>query len=323
MMALSSYKYAAPGSLMLCGEHAVLRGYPALVAAVDQTITVELTPDPNSNSCYIDSHLGQAVYSLAQPIQVEAPFHYVLAIIQHYQAQMRSGFTLKISSQFSSTVGLGSSSAVTVAALACMHQWLGLSCQPADLFNIARQLIRAQQGQASGADVAASLLGGVVLFKGDVEHSKSIDAPLPNIVVIYSGSKMKTAEVIQYVNARAEKQRQCYNDWFAEIGQITEHAAQALQQQNWKDLAQYLAANQRVMSQMALNNKTIESILDMLTEQADVLTSKISGSGLGDSVIGLCQPGIQPVIHLSAAQQAQGVTQLNVRLSSKGLCRLI
>ncbi len=321
-MALRLYRYAAPGSLMLFGEHAVLHGYPALVGAVDQTITVELKPDQQSACCQIDSHLGQAVYTLAKPIKIEPPFQYLLAIIQHYQNQIQHGFTLKITSQFSSTVGLGSSSAVTVAALACMHQWLGLSCQLVDLFRIARQLVRAQQGQASGADIAASLLGGVVLFRGDLNQSERMNVPLPNMVVVYSGSKMKTADVIRYVNANVEQQRQCYQDWFMQIGNITEQAAEALCHQNWQGFAQCLVANQKILCQMSLNNVAIDSIVRTLTGQPGILACKISGSGLGDCVIGLCQPGIRPVINLSATQQDQGMVQIGVNLSQKGLQRL-
>ena len=38
------YTASAPGSLMLFGEHAVLHGHAALVAAVDRRVTVTLRP---------------------------------------------------------------------------------------------------------------------------------------------------------------------------------------------------------------------------------------------------------------------------------------
>ena len=53
----TTYKFSAPGSIMLMGEHAVLRNQLAIVGAVDKRMTVTLTPHEN-NRIEIYSSLG-------------------------------------------------------------------------------------------------------------------------------------------------------------------------------------------------------------------------------------------------------------------------
>ena len=43
--------FSAPGSSMLMGEHAVLRGYPALVFAINRRITANLKPRSDGQIC--------------------------------------------------------------------------------------------------------------------------------------------------------------------------------------------------------------------------------------------------------------------------------
>ena len=51
-------KASAPGSLMLMGEHAVLHGKKALVCAIDQRISVSLTPREDARISIV-SALGE------------------------------------------------------------------------------------------------------------------------------------------------------------------------------------------------------------------------------------------------------------------------
>ena len=43
-MTLRAVKASAPGSLMLMGEHAVLRGQPAIVCAISKRMKIKLKP---------------------------------------------------------------------------------------------------------------------------------------------------------------------------------------------------------------------------------------------------------------------------------------
>src|SRR5690349_12767806 len=113
------FKASAPGSLMLLGEYGVLHGTPALVCAVDKRMCVTLTPRADER-IEIESTLHGTYQTELNQIKIEAPFQFVLGALQHYQSKMRRGCDIKIESEFSDKMGLGSSSAVTVATLACL-----------------------------------------------------------------------------------------------------------------------------------------------------------------------------------------------------------
>ncbi|TAK77140.1 MAG: hypothetical protein EPO11_03090, partial [Gammaproteobacteria bacterium] len=157
-------KASAPGSLMLLGEYAVLYGKPALVCAVDKRITVTLTPRTDER-IEIHSELHGHYATTLSDVTIEKPFQFVLGALKHYQTRLKRGCDIKIVSDFSDQVGLGSSAAVTAATLAAIITWLNIKISPLELIRQGRDVIRQVQGMGSGADIAAAILGGIVGYQ--------------------------------------------------------------------------------------------------------------------------------------------------------------
>lgn len=284
-MASRSFKAFASGSFMLMGEHAVLRGYPALVMAVEQGITVTLTPRADW-TIHIASSLGQHQTTL-DDLQVKRPFHFVLALIQHVQPAVPQGFDLVIDSDIRADMGIGSSAAVTIATLKVLVDWLQLGWEQTQLLTVARQVVRSQQnGLGSGADLAASLLGGTVYFHAEPLSAQCLSY-MPKIISRYCGYKTPTAEVIQRVEQQRQAQPAQYAAYDQQIGQLVEQAKHAIEQVNWPALGQCFIQQQAIMQAMQLCTPEIDALLAELTQDPQVLGTKISGSGLGDCVIGL------------------------------------
>jgi mevalonate kinase len=178
---------------MLFGEHAVLHGHLALVGAVSQRLRVTLTPHAGS-AIHIRSALGEYASDLRNPAPSET-FRFMVAALRVFADDLPSGFSLQVESEFSSTIGFGSSAAVTVATVGALLHW-SRGTAPADqVFSTARRLIRDVQGAGSGADVAASVHGGLVLYRAEPLEIE----PLPHthpLTAVYSGSKLATPLVI-------------------------------------------------------------------------------------------------------------------------------
>ena len=149
-------KVTAPGSLMLLGEHAVLHGRRALVAAANHGITVCLRPAEGRRVDLL-STLGHYRSELDE-LHPDPSFRFILAALRYYRDQLPGGCQLEIKSDCSSTIGLGTSAAVTAATVGALSAWIGADFSPDQLFAVTRKLIFQVQGCGSGADARAILL---------------------------------------------------------------------------------------------------------------------------------------------------------------------
>jgi mevalonate kinase len=274
---------SAPGKLMLLGEHAVLHGRLAVVCAVNQRITVELTPRQD-DAVHIQSELGTFAGRI-DALSPERPFRFVIAAL--IAGGIPGGCDLAIHSDFSDQVGLGSSAAVTVAVCAATDAWLGRETDPLDLVRRARDVVRTVQGGAgSGADVAASVFGGTLAYRADPLEITPLAAD-PQLTVVYSGSKTPTPEVIAIVDAQLAAEPDRVKAIFDDMNAASDAAALAVNEGDWAAFGRQLNAGGDLMTRLNLNTADITAIVAALDQQPDITGAKISGSGLGDCVIGL------------------------------------
>jgi mevalonate kinase len=265
-------KASAPGSLMLLGEHAVLHGRRALVCAIDRRITVSAF-QTLEKSVKIFSDLGTYEAPLGA-LKDHPDFRFVLDAVRQYPLQR--GIELRIESEFSSDVGFGSSAAVTAAAHVVL---MGTATDRMELFKRSLETVRRVQGRGSGADVAASVFGGVMAYRAEPLEIHPIPETFP-LTAVYSGSKMKTAEVITLVEmARAldpEKVEHIFDEMDRSVGEVMA---------SFTNLGKMLCKNQKLMEELGLCNAALGKIINAFRRVK--IPAKISGSGLGDCAIGL------------------------------------
>lgn len=306
-----TFKSSAPGSLMLLGEYAVLHGQHALVSAIDKRMTVTLTPR-NDNKILLDSALGQHETTLSQ-LKLISPFRFVLATVQAVRKYLSHGFHLKIESEFSDTVGFASSAAVTVATLSALITWCDLSVTEHDFIKLARRIVRHVQGTGSGADVAACVMGGIVLYRMKPFLAEKISCTHP-ITVVYSGSKTPTVDAIARVKQQFVNFPSLFNQIFKTINHCTLEGAAALGENDWRKLGAIFNIQQGLMNSLGVSTFNIDEIIKILRQQPTILGAKISGSGLGDCVVALGASAISDFSHLGA-----GVKNMSVKMSTEGV----
>lgn len=274
---------SAPGTLMIFGEHAVLRGEPALVAAGDLRLTVELV-DLDRPQFELRSQLGNWDCSLDH-FEPDPRFLFLNEVIRPRLASLSSGLRMTITSAIDQTVGLGSSAAVTVASVAALRTWCNEDRSKDAIFKESLRAVRTVQGRASGADLAAAVEGGIVHYCNGVR--RRLHCALPEITLVYSGSKMKTPEVISIVDRAAEQQPERFNQQFRMMGNCSDRAATALEDGNSTALAELFTVGQGVMNAIGVCNKELAELVHQLEDQPGIRAAKISGSGLGDCVVAL------------------------------------
>lgn len=280
------FKASAPGSLMILGEYAVLEGYPALVAAIDKRMSVEIKPRED-NKVFIHSALGDYETSL-DDLEIIPPFSFVLAALQKYS--LTQGCEIHIQAEFSDQMGFASSAAVTVATLSAIAAWQQKNLTPLQLISDARDVVRKVQGFGSGADVAACVMGGFVEYRPEPLFAASLTHhPL---TVVYSGAKTKTADALQFVKNHFLHYPELFQKILHAIGDAAEQGIQAVKNQDWQSLGKIMNIHQGFHHALGVNTPLLNQMVDSLRNDSEILGAKISGSGLGDCVIGLGQPAV-------------------------------
>jgi mevalonate kinase len=302
---------------MLLGEHAVLYGQPAMSCAINKFIKVKLIPR-HDQQVIIKSALGFYNTRLNN-LTVKPPFTFILAVLQRYQAYLLNGLELQVDSDCSANLGLGSSAAIVAATLAALRTWLKQPTDLSILFAEGLAAIHAVQGVGSGADLAASLYGGVVYFEAN-KQPKRINIKLP-IVLIYSGYKTPTVEVIKRIQAERIQQPSLFAAIEAAIGQCSRAGYRALKHEDWQTLGKILTIQQGLMQALNVSDTVLNCIVNELLACTEIYGAKISGSGLGDCVLGL---GEIPANYFylprfAQTDQRQGIQQIDITVSCQGL----
>jgi len=282
-------KARAPGSIMLMGEHAVLFGHRAIACAVDKYIEVELRPRAD-NLVVIDSVLAQ-YRSTLEELDSEPALSFVLVAIKSVRACCDSGFELKISAGFSSTVGLGSSAAVSAAVMAVLLRFTGQSAGKREIFQKALAVVHeVQGGRGSGTDLAASVYGGLIGYSIEPRQVQPLPVPndqLPHLSLHYCGYKMKTPDVLAYVEQRSAESPELFRSIYQLMHQTSVAAEQAILAADFVQLGRLMDIYQGLMEALGVNDATLSGMIWSLRQQTGVQAAKISGSGLGDCVLAL------------------------------------
>ena len=273
---------------MLLGEHGVLHGGYAVVTAINQRISVTLTLR-DDETIMVHSSLGKHQTTLSV-MDTEQPFHFVMHAVRCFEPLLKQGFELTIISDFASDLGFGSSAAVLVATLGCLNHLTDHTLSNAQLYQYAMQALHTAQGRGSGADIVASLYGGILLYRTAPYQLERTTTPL-SLIAIYCGYKTTTTEVIALVSERAKQNPKKYKQLYQTLSDRAKSGFEYIINNELRCFYNAISESQNVLSELGVSNSDIENIIqDCIRSGAN--TAKISGSGLGDCVVTFSEKSI-------------------------------
>lgn len=276
---------SAPGKMMIAGEYAVLEGAEAVVAAVDRRVLVTLAPEAE----------GEGLTPLevtATRALIEARYGTVPGVLKvDASALQLEGKKL----------GLGSSAANAAATAGLLLRALGrvLADQNvrAHTLEVALEGHRAVAPDGSGADVAASVLGGFVRFRrlGDGVETHAIAWPsaLHNVVVWTGarGEPPRTSVYIAKVHALAAGDPRRHRQLMSALAAESERFVSALMAQDIAEIIECFHDFGGAMGNLgtAAGVPIVDAQIASVRELAQVNggAAKPSGAGGGDVALAL------------------------------------
>lgn len=190
---------SAPGKVFLLGEHTVVYGKPALLAAIDKRLYVSVEQNRENKTrivCTEDKALiekGLDLFKKSFPRETAPPF------------------SVTITSELPTGCGFGSSAAVSAALMGALLKAVKDVWNPQKINELAYELEKITHGTPSGADNSTVVFGGLVWYRKEFDFLKSIwSLPvsayhMPPFVFIDSGKPIETTKEMVDEVARFRK----------------------------------------------------------------------------------------------------------------------
>jgi mevalonate kinase len=232
---------SAPGKIILAGEHAVVYGQPALVAAIDRRLQVTVKPGKSRKQ-----YTGLLKFAL-NLLQVPT--------LKDRFPRRVGPYKIDIDSQLPIGSGMGSS-----AALATALVW---ALKPKATINEKNRLVKIfedyQHGKSSGVDQTIVREGGFLRYQQG--QFKTINLPIKQAILIDSGKpKESTGDMVKQVaKGRWEKE-------FQQIGRLVN---------NWRP--EKIFENERLLEKIGVVGLKAKKIIRQIESIGGM--AKICGAG--------------------------------------------
>ena len=283
---------AAPGKVILFGEHAVVYGRAAIAVPVAKVkATVTLTDAPAGTGCTIAAPDIRAHVSLSGQPQDPLALAVRLAL-EEAGLDAEPDWQLTVRSDIPIAGGMGSGAAVSAALVKAVfaHCDLHERAQP-DLDTVNRTVYAVEKlhhANPSGIDNTVVVYAQPVWFvRGQPPQRFNIARPF-HLVIADTGIASSTAAVVSDVRRAWESDRLVYEGIFDDIGEIAAAARRAIVSGNMDALGPLMRANQRLLRRLDVSAPELERLI-AVAEEAGAAGAKLSGAGRGGNLIAVVE----------------------------------
>jgi mevalonate kinase len=269
-------RVSAPGKLILLGEHAVVYGKPAIIAAVTQRCFVTLTPKAGKE---IRNYPAFIISKTLEYFHKKTPSGF----IPH---QYGAGFTLSINSQIPVGGGMGSSAALAVSIAGAVSLFLREKFDKEKINNIAYLSEQEKHGNPSGADNSACCYGGLMWFRKETPDLKII-SQLPfsvhekiaqNFLTIFTGTpKESTKEMVNMVGELDKKRPKFTKKIFDHQESLVRELLPALKKGDEEVVINCVLQGEKNLELLGVVSPFVKSLIRKIEEKGG--SAKICGAG--------------------------------------------
>ena len=286
----------APGKLILCGEHAVVYGQPALAMAIDRSTECRILPG-DDDSVHITLHdiqhssswssdqlqrhaeemqkryalFLEGALEIRRVIQSSSDVPAFMIGLVRRLAQTWRPCRLDLHSTIPLGSGMGSSAALLASMTMALLHFYGVKYTPADLLELVLAGERMYHGHPSGIDPWVTIHGGMIRYqKGKAAPCPLMDTPM---YLVHTGKPANsTGECVQQV-------RQKFGDsqiWPA-FGVVCQQLEIAIRNSQPAALREAVRTNHRLLVELGVVPARVQDFIMKIEETGGA--AKISGAG--------------------------------------------
>lgn len=264
--------YSAPAKVILSGEHAVVYGKPAIVSAVQLYLT-----------CTVDKSMGE---------MKDTKLRFIADTVRTYLRSQKIQFQEEpVSIRISSTIpvgrGLGSSAALSVAAVGALLAYYvpGEEFSKETINSLAYKVEKMFHKNPSGVDNSAASFGGLLYYRKEFEFLKCISAltfKLPpqieeHLYLIDTGKpKESTADMVNHVGTLYNHDTPRVEALMQGIEKITKRLVVSVIKEDREFFRKCIAENNELLRELGVVSAKAAALIKSLKPYGE---GKITGAG--------------------------------------------
>ena len=281
---------AAPGKVILFGEHAVVYGQPAVAAALGHGLGATVLANEAGPTLSVPRWTrGGLTVRPGEDNESNAMARALRVALELAEYEKDAKVRITVDGELPLGVGLGSSAAFSVALLRGLTNFQRRDVSDQWLLAAAEQLEMIFHGSPSGLDHTVATTGQCLRFiRTDSPrfHPVELTCSLP-LVVAWTPRDGTTAEAVLGVRERRQTSRLEYDRIFEQIGTLCDSGVEALQLGDLNRVGALFDDNQNLLRRLGVSSQANEEMLQVAHAHG-VLGAKLTGAGHGGAIIALC-----------------------------------
>jgi mevalonate kinase len=328
---MNQVKASAPAKIILFGEHFVVYGGRAILAAINKRISVDARIlSHNEDRIVIRSDIGvvgeywdngdfNAVEGGTETKAMLDPLYGAIRNVLLMRNKKKIGIEVSIYSRVPPGIGLGSSAASCVATVAAVDSLFQKHTSRHQVCELAIESERQIHKRTSGADCYVSTFGGLMHYcsrSKDFKNAKTNGSL--SLVVASTGIKHYTSDLVSGVKRFKDKNKTLFESLAKQADEICLQAWTALESGKRDRIGELMNENQIILQQIGVSHHKAQNIIDICSK-AGAIGAKITGAGGGGAIIALAE-GKMESANIASQVKAAGYQSFEVEIDYKGLC---
>lgn len=335
---------SAPGKIHLMGEHAVVYGNTALLAAINKRLRVKLIANNTGNIRITSGILNKTgLYTheklaaltkkmeeqwlqfkknhdstlLSTTQELDYPAIAIGQTLKFFHKQLTGGFDLSIDSDIPVGSGLGSSAAVAVSVAAAVQLFLTRSLNKKTVNKIAYSVEQMKHGTSSGGDNTVCCVGGIVFFQKKQAQIQRTVPVLPLFLVDSGRPVESTGEMVEYVHDFRQKNKQDFSYFLKDQEAITNEFLSYLNARRKTVLVDLIKKSEKNLERIGVVSERARHVISLVEKNGG--GAKISGAGgrkKGSGILVVYHPDGSVIEH---AFMKNNIPYTPVTLGSEGI----